>query len=143
MASLGDGRRKPKRPTWESWVEQQIRVGMERGDFENLPGKGQPLEGITPNGAEMHHDENWWLKSKLRRERLSYLPPTLAVRKELEEAREAIADASREDVVRRIIGDINQRIRDVNRRGADGPSSSVVPLDDEAVVERWRTQPHR
>lgn len=76
MAGLGDGRRKPKGPSWESWVEQQIRVGMERGDFENLPGKGRPLEGIT--------------------------------------------DASREDVV-----------------------SSVVPLDTETVVERWRTQPRR
>ena len=143
MARLGDGRRKPKGPTWESWVEQQIRVGIERGDFENLPGTGRPLEGITPDGAEIHHDEDWWLKAKLRRERLSYLPPTLAVRKELEEALAAIAGASREDVVRRIIGEINQRIRDVNRRGADGPPSSVVPLDTEAVVERWRTQPRR
>ncbi len=143
MARLGDGGRKPKGASWESWVEQQIRVGMERGDFENLPGKGRPLEGITPGGADIHRDEDWWLKAKLRRERLSYLPPTLAVRKELEEAKQAIADASREDVVRRIVGDINQRIRDVNRRGAEGPPSSVVPLDEEAVVERWRTQPRR
>jgi hypothetical protein len=143
MARLGEGGRKPKGSSWESWVEQQIRVGMERGEFENLPGKGRPLEGITLGAAEIHHDEDWWLKAKLRRERLSYLPPTLAVRKELEEALAAIADASREDVVRRIIGDINQRIRDVNRRGAEGPPSSVVPLDEEAVVERWRTQPQR
>jgi hypothetical protein len=64
----------------------------------------------------------------------------LAVRKELEEALQAISSASREDVVRRIVADINQRIRDVNRRGADGPPSTVMPLDEEAVVARWRTQ---
>jgi Domain of unknown function (DUF1992) len=139
MTNVGDGRRKPKGATWESWVDRQIRAGMERGDFENLPGKGKPLDGMGPDRVESHHDEDWWLKAKLRRERLSYLPTTLAVRKELEEALEAIARTSRESVVRRIVADINQRIRDVNRRGADGPPSTVMPLDEEAVVTKWRT----
>ena len=118
---------------WESRIEQQIRQGVERGEFDNLPGKGKAIDGIDD-----HHDEDWWLKAKLREERLSYLPPTLAVRKEVEEAREAIAVAKREDVVRRIVGDINRRIRDVNSRGAAGPPSTVMPLDEEAVVARWR-----
>jgi hypothetical protein len=132
--------RKPRSASWESWVEQQIRVGMERGEFEDLPGTGKPLDGIVTSGGEIHHDEDWWLKAKLRRERLSYLPPTLAIRKELEEARAAIADASRETVVRRIVGDINQRIREVNRRGAEGPPSTLMPLDDDTVVAKWRAQ---
>ena len=118
---------------WESAVEQQIRDGIARGEFDDLPGKGKPLDGLTD-----HHDEDWWLKAKLRAERLSYLPPTLRIRKELEEARQAIADAAKESVVRRIIGDINTRIRDVNRRGAEGPPSTVMPLDADAEVARWR-----
>jgi hypothetical protein len=140
MTGSGSGRRKPKAARWESWVEQQIRVGIERGDFENLQGKGRPLDGITPSGVETHHDEDWWLKAKLRRERLSYLPPTLALRKEVEEAVEAIARASHESAVSRIVGDINQRIREVNRRGAEGPPSSLMPLDEEAVLAKWRAQ---
>src|SRR5690349_19049779 len=28
---------------WESAVDRQIREAQERGDFDNLPGKGQPL----------------------------------------------------------------------------------------------------
>ena len=83
------------------------------------------------------------MKAKFRRERLSYLPPTLAIRKEVEEALEAAAKASREDVVRRIVADINERIRDVNRRGAEGPPSSVMPLDVDAVVAKWRDQQQR
>ena len=140
MTGFGDAGRKPHGVSWESWVEQQIRVGMERGEFENLPGTGKPLDGITTSGGEIHRDEDWWLKAKLRRERLSYLPPTLAVRKELEEAREAIAKASQENLVRGIVRDINQRIREVNRRGADGPPSTVMPLDEDAVVTKWRAQ---
>jgi hypothetical protein len=127
-----DGR-KPPGLSWESWVDQQIREGIERGDFHDLPGKGKPLDGLSE-----FRDDDWWLKAKLRRERLSYLPPTLRIRKELEEARAAIAAASREEVVRAIVADINERIRDVNRRGAEGPPSTVMPLDVESVVARWR-----
>jgi hypothetical protein len=137
--SAGGGR-KPPAASWESWVEKQIRAGIERGEFENLPGQGKPLEGMVTSTGEIHRDEDWWLKAKLRRERLSYLPSTLAVRKELEEAREAIARASNESGVRRIVGDINERIREVYRRGADGPPSTLMPLDAETVVAIWRTQ---
>jgi Domain of unknown function (DUF1992) len=143
MTGAGETRRKPKGATWESWVDRQIRDGIERGDFENLPGKGRPLDGIGADGSESHRDEDWWLKAKLRRERLSYLPPTLAIRNELEEALEAVAVSSGEDVARRIVDDINERIRDVNRRGAEGPPSSVMPLDVDAVLAKWRAQRHR
>ncbi len=39
----------PYRPRdWESWVDQQIREAQERGEFDNLPGMGKPLD-LTPN----------------------------------------------------------------------------------------------
>ena len=139
MTGTGAGGRKPPGASWESWIEQQIRAGMERGEFDNLSGSGKPSEGISSSAVDSR-DDDWWLKAKLRRERFSYLPPTLAIRKELEEAREAMAAASRENIVRRIVGDINERIREVNRRGAEGPPSTVMPLDEEAVVSRWRAQ---
>ena len=46
-----------KRPdiTFESWVERQIRVAQERGDFDNLPGAGKPI----PHYGD---DELWWVK---------------------------------------------------------------------------------
>ena len=120
---------------WESAVEQQIRDGIARGEFADLPGKGKPIDGLTDD-----HDDDCWLKAKLRAERLSYLPPTIRIRKELEEAREAMAATSNEQVVRRIIDDINVRIRDINRRGAEGPPSTVMVLDPDAEVDRWRRQ---
>ena len=119
---------------WESAVEQQIRDGIARGEFADLPGKGKPIAGLDAD-----HDEDWWLKAKLRAERLSYLPPTIRIRKEVEEAREAMAAASNESVVRRIVDDINVKIRDINRRGAEGPPSTVMVLDPEAEVARWLT----
>ncbi len=131
MASNTAGR-KPPGVSWESHVDQQIREGAAAGAFSDLPGAGKPLTGLSGD-----HDDDWWLKAKLRQERLSYLPPTLRLRKEVEEARLAIAAAEREDTVRRILDEINAQIRDVNRRGADGPPSTLMPLDVEAEVAKW------
>ena len=70
--------KKPPGVSWESWVERQIRDSMERGEFDNLPGAGKPLPTIALT------DEAWWIREKLRHENVSYLPPTLAIRKELD-----------------------------------------------------------
>lgn len=40
--------RKPGPKNWESWIDQQIREAQEQGAFDDLPGKGQPLD-LTPN----------------------------------------------------------------------------------------------
>lgn len=32
------------RKDWESWIDQQIREAQERGEFDDLPGKGKPLD---------------------------------------------------------------------------------------------------
>lgn len=33
---------------WENWIDQKIREAQELGQFDNLPGKGKPLD-LTPN----------------------------------------------------------------------------------------------
>ena len=65
--------RKPFGVSWETWIDRQIREGMERGDFDHLPGHGQPIRGL-----DRPDDELWWVREKLRREGVSFLPPTLA-----------------------------------------------------------------
>ena len=48
---------KPARQDWESAVDEQIRQAIERGDFENLRGKGKPLnlgdDSFTPADMRM------------------------------------------------------------------------------------------
>ncbi len=34
--------RKPPGVSWESWTERKIREGIERGEFDGLPGAGKP-----------------------------------------------------------------------------------------------------
>jgi hypothetical protein len=125
--------RKPPGVSWETWIDRQIRQGMEHGEFDDLPGHGKPLRDI-----DRPRDELWWVRDKLRREGVELLPPTLALRREVEIAREGIAAASSEMQVRQIVGEINARIVAVNSRATAGPPSTIVKLDEEAEVRSWR-----
>ncbi|MHB9850810.1 DUF1992 domain-containing protein [Streptomyces sp. Tue6028] len=126
--------RKPPGVSFESWIDKQIREAQARGEFAELPGAGKPL----PHGNDTSYDELWWIKQKMAREGLSVLPPTLALRKEAEDALAAAAAAPSERVVRRIVEDINVKIRDVMFKPPPGPPLGLKPYDVEAVVREWR-----
>ncbi|MFD5659819.1 DnaJ family domain-containing protein [Streptomyces hirsutus] len=126
--------RKPPGVDFESWVDRQIRDADARGDFARLPGAGKPL----PHDMETPYDEMWWVKRKLAREGYSVLPPTLALRKEAEDALEAAYAAPSERVVRRILTEINVKIRDMMYKPPPGPPLGKKPYDVEDVVRQWR-----
>ena len=125
--------RKPPGIGFQSWVERQVQEAMERGEFDNLPGAGKPIADL-----DKPHDELWWVKDKLRRENLSYLPATLALRKEAEDALATALRARSEAQVRRILAAINRKIVDGNRKAASGPPLNLMPFDVERVVAAWR-----
>jgi Domain of unknown function (DUF1992) len=125
--------RKPPGVPFETWVERQIREATARGDFDNLPGAGRPIADL-----DKPHDELWWVRQKLRREQLSYLPPTMALRKEAEDALLAAARAGSEEAVRRIVAAINAKIVEGNRKAASGPPLNLMPFDVEQVLRAWR-----
>jgi Domain of unknown function (DUF1992) len=125
--------RKPPGVGFGTWVERQIREATERGAFDDLPGAGKPIADL-----DEPHDELWWVRRKLRQEQLSYLPPTLALRKAAEDALLEASRAGSEDQVRRIVADINARILEGNRKAASGPPLNLAPFDVERVVRTWR-----
>ncbi|MCX4974901.1 DUF1992 domain-containing protein [Streptomyces sp. NBC_00620] len=129
--------RKPPGVSFESWIDRQIREAEARGEFAELPGAGRPMPEIT----DTSYDELWWIKRKMAREGLSVLPPTLALRKEAEDALAAAAAAPSERVVRRIIEDINTKIREVMFKPPPGPPLGLKPYDVEDIVQDW--QEHR
>lgn len=125
--------RKPAELGFETWVERQIRRAREEGRFDDLPGAGKP---VPDRGAR--HDPNWWVKQKLRAEGLSYLPPALALRKEAADARRQALEARTDDDARRLLEDINERIRDAIMTPPPGPPMTFGPIDVEAVIRERR-----
>ena len=118
----------------EAWTDHLLREAAARGEFDNLPGTGQPIPDL-----DKPHDELWWVKQKLRRENVSFLPPSLQARKEIEDALVAASQARTEHEVRRIVGATNQRIRALLRIPPAGPPFNVMPYDVDRVLDDWRS----
>jgi hypothetical protein len=125
--------RKPPGASWESWTEKQIEEGRRAGLFDGLDGEGKPIEGL-----DGPHDEEWWVKAKLRREKIDYLPPTIAIRGERDAAIAAALESASEADARRILEQVNERIRHVNSHTVSGPPSTVWVVDVESMLQRWR-----
>lgn len=122
------------------YVEQQLRLAMERGDFDNLPGAGKPIEGL---GAS--HDPHWWLKKLVEREQLSVLPPALGLRNEDAALSESLDRLTTEQEVRRELDDFNARVRRARMQLQGGPPV-ITPernLDDEVAAWQERRAAQR
>ncbi|WP_327290063.1 J-domain-containing protein [Streptomyces sp. NBC_01198] len=125
--------RKPPGVSFETWADKQIRDAERRGEFAALPGAGKPLPSL-----DAPYDEMWWIRRKMQQEGLSALPPSLVLRKEAEDAMEAVARAATEAQVRRIVGTINDKLREALRRPPEGPPLGRGLFDVEQVVADWR-----
>ena len=79
--------RKKPGDTWENHVEMQIREAMERGDFDNLKGKGKPLD-LTPRTA----DPALEMANKIVRD-AGFAPAWLELEHEIDAEQKKAADA--------------------------------------------------
>ena len=122
---------------YESSIDRQLREAAERGEFDNLPGSGKPLPD-----AGREYDEDWWVKDWLEREGATagVIPPTLALRREVEELAERVDRLRTEREVRDYVADLDERVRKARVGLMDGPPVVLPPLDADRIVALWREQ---
>jgi hypothetical protein len=125
--------RKPPDKSWKSWVEEQIQQAQREGEFDRLEGKGKPIPGI-----EAPYDPLWWVKKLLEREKISVLPAALEIRAKVDRAIEALWALESEAAIREQVRAINADIARANRTTAEGPPTTLSPLDPDDVLSRWR-----
>lgn len=126
--------RKPPGVSWQTWIDRQIEEARDRGEFDGLPGAGKPLPDL-----ERPRDELWWVREKLKREKVEHLPPTLAILRDRDKAVQQALDAPTDDDARSIVEAMNDRIRYENSHVVSGPPSTAVPIDLDRILERRRT----
>lgn len=125
--------RPPKRKVRPSGVEEQIRKAQQEGLFDDLPGKGKPLEDL-----DEVYDPGWWAAKLVKREELSLLPPALELRRKVERELERVRKFRHERDVRRALDKLNADIAKTNASVTSGPSTTIAKLDVDSIVERWR-----
>jgi len=116
-----------------SFIDRLIDAAHERGEFDDLPGAGKPIAGI-----DGPHDDLWWVKQLMEREQLSWAPATLVLRRDVERALERLGEIPSERMVRSLFDDLNARIRKANSQATSGPPTTLLPLDVDRIVDRWR-----
>jgi len=120
---------------YESSIDRQLREAAERGEFDNLPGSGKPLPD-----AGREYDEDWWVKDWLEREgaTAAVIPPTLALRREIEDLERTVDRLRTEREVRDHVAELNERLRKARVGLMDGPPLVLTPLAADRVVAAWK-----
>jgi Domain of unknown function (DUF1992) len=116
------------------YVDLQIKQAMARGDFDNLPGAGKPIENL---GTQ--HDPDWWVKQLIEREKITgVLPAALQLRKDDAELDATLDRHTAESEVRRELEEFNARVMKARYTPVDGPPLITMPRDVDSEVDAWR-----
>ena len=116
------------------YVEITIQQAIRRGDFDNLPGAGKPIENLGGT-----YDPDWWIRQKIEREKITGLgPPALTLRTENAALDGRIDATNTEQRVRELLDDFNARVITARRQLQGGPPVVTPTRDIDAEVERWR-----
>jgi hypothetical protein len=112
-------------------ADMHVRKAIERGDFDDLPGNGKPLD--MPD----RHDPDWWLKNLLKREGLVLLPPSIQLRKEDAALDERLDQMRNEADVRHEVEEFNRKVIRGRYQPPAGPPLVTMPRDVEATIAAW------
>jgi hypothetical protein len=130
--------RKPPQMKFSTWIDQQVADAERRGVFDDLPGKGKPLN-IKPGAADGDYGQQW-LRDYARREGVpaeEMLPTPLRLRREIERLAETAGEFRSEAEIREAAADLNRRIVEW-RRIPLGPPIHVRLVNADDLVARWR-----
>jgi hypothetical protein len=122
--------------SFPSWIDQQIADAERRGVFDDLPGKGKPLN-LKPAGGDYG---DAWVRDYARREGVQpdeFLPTPLRLRREIERLTEEVGEFRSEEEIREVAADINRRIVEW-RRIPVGPPIHVRLVNADNLIARWR-----
>ncbi|WP_152351416.1 DnaJ family domain-containing protein [Brachybacterium subflavum] len=116
------------------WVDGAIEEAMARGDFDDLPGSGKPLELPT------HHDPDWWIKQRIAEGEVdpsALLPTVVLLRREYAARDETLAELPDEDAVRAYAEEFTHRVMDDR---LEHPMARMISptLETDEALARWR-----
>ena len=115
-------------------VESAIAQAIRQGQFDDLPGAGKPIPGLSAT-----HDPDWWIRRKIESENLTGLgPPALLLRTEHARLDDALDALRTEREVREHLDDFNRRVLEARRQLLGGPPVITPTVDVGERVAEWQ-----
>jgi hypothetical protein len=118
-------------PGYEKIVEQRIKEAMEKGEFDNLPGKGKPL--LLDDDS--HVPEDLRLAYKMLKN-ADCLPPELLEKKEILQMEDMLATIPDEKERYKLIKKINFKIMKLNLMGKKSPLLEEKQIYYKKLIEK-------
>ena len=112
-------------------VEKRIKEAQERGDFDNLPGHGQPIQIED----DSHIPEDLRLAYKILKN-ADCIPPELQLKKEIRQMEDMLEGIPDEKEKYRQIKRINYKILQLNMMGKKSPLLEETELYYSKLVEK-------
>ena len=113
-------------------AEKRIRAALANGEFDDLPGEGQPLEMEDDRGVP----EDLRLAYKILKN-ADCLPPELELKKEIRRMEDLLADIPDEREKYRQMRRINFKIMQLNMLGKKSPLFEEEQLYYKRLVEKF------
>jgi hypothetical protein len=116
---------------YQKIVEKKIKEASEKGEFDNLPGKGKPLVLDDENGIP----EDLRLAYKVLKN-ADCLPPEIELRKEIRQMEDMLENIPDEKERYRQIKKINYKIMQLNMMGHKSPLLEDSQVYYSKVIDR-------
>ena len=118
-------------------ADRRIEEAMKEGKFDNLPGRGKPLD-LEPMPAEENARMTWWMLRILKKN--NFTPDEVRMRKQVDVLRASLDTVPDESTLSILVQQINQIVRQINTLGTNAINLPVAPIDLDAEVERLRAR---
>ena len=113
-------------------VEERIRKAQEEGEFDNLPGKGEPLRMED----DSHVPEDLRLAYKVLKN-ADCLPPELQLKKEIRQMEDMLDAIPDEKEKYRLIKRINFKIMKLNMMGKKSPLLEETEIYYKKIIDKF------
>ena len=119
-------------------ADKRIEDAMAEGKFDNLPGKGEPIE-IEEAPTDENARATWWALKIMRQN--DFVPDEVRWRKSLDKLKAELHKANEPDAIRRLCEQINKLAYKLNTLGTNAIDIAVTGVDVEAELRRVIKKP--
>ena len=118
-------------------ADKRIEDAMEEGKFDNLPGKGEPIE-IDEAPADEKARMTWWALRIMWQG--GFVPDEVRWRKSIDKLKADLHRATDEHAARKLCEQINELVNKLNTLGTNAINFAMTGVDVESELARIRAK---